>query len=189
MRGWNDAVICFVLAAVLALAADLATKSFITGWAEQAGGEIVLIPGWLSFLSRVNPHALFSLGPRDGGLANAGLTIFASLAVVFLPIWAILSLKPGQRLLGIVYGAILGGAAGNLHDRMFHGGVRDFIDAHYQEVYHFPTFNLADSCLVVGAIFLVIASFWAQGLSPVETNADPSAAPALPDSPAAPSKR
>lgn len=189
MRGWNDAVICFGFAAALALGADLASKSLITGWAEDSGGEIVLIPNWLSFLSRVNPHALFSLGPRDGGLANACLTIFASLAVVFLPIWAILSLRPGQRLLGTVYGAILGGAAGNLHDRMFHGGVRDFIDAHYQDVYHFPTFNLADSCLVVGAIFLVIASFWTQGSSPAETNSDSSPTPALPDSPASPSKR
>ncbi|MFO0947693.1 MAG: signal peptidase II [Planctomycetota bacterium] len=57
----------------------------------------------------------------------------------------------GQILLASVLGGILGGAAGNLHDRILFGGVRDFIDAHYHEVYHWPTFNLADSFLVCGA--------------------------------------
>lgn len=169
LRGRKDSIACFAIAAIVAFALDMLTKTFIFRWVEAEGGEVVLIPNYLSFLARLNQRALFSLGPEDGGLANLFLSIVATGAVVLIPIWALVTLGPKQKLLGVVLGAILGGAAGNLHDRILFGGVRDFIDAYYHDVYHWPTFNLADSFLVCGAIFLVITSMFTK---------DPETAPA-----------
>ena len=162
MRGRKDSIACFLIATVVALVLDLASKSAVFHWVDASGGEVVLIPNWLTFIARLNQRALFSLGPEDGNLANTILSMVASSAVFLIPIWAILTLGPGQRLLGIVLGCILGGAMGNLHDRIMFGGVRDFIDAHYFEVYHWPTFNLADSFSVCGAIFLVLTSIFTK---------------------------
>lgn len=170
MQGRRDSVTVFFVTSLIALGADLASKSAVFSWVESRGGEVVLVPGWLSFVSRLNQRALFSLGPENGGFANIALAIISSLAVIAIPLWAWFTLKRGQRLLGFVLGCILGGAAGNLHDRLMFGGVRDFIDAHYHEIYHWPTFNLADSFLVCGAIFLVLASFFSP---PADDDAEP----------------
>jgi signal peptidase II len=59
-----------------------------------------------------------------------------------------------QRIMGLVYGLVAGGAVGNLIDRVMNGYVVDFILVHYQS-YYFPAFNLADSALTVGAVLWI----------------------------------
>jgi signal peptidase II len=65
--------------------------------------------------------------------------------------------EPGRRLLLFALGAILGGALGNLVDRMISGEVTDFLDVHWHG-YHWPAFNVADSCITTGMLILLVYS-------------------------------
>jgi len=65
--------------------------------------------------------------------------------------------QPGQWWLLVALGSILGGALGNLIDRMTSGEVTDFLDVYWRD-YHWPTFNVADSCITVGMAILVVYS-------------------------------
>jgi signal peptidase II len=62
---------------------------------------------------------------------------------------------PGQKLFSLAMACILGGAIGNVIDRLLHGYVIDFIDLHYAG-WHFPAFNIADSAITVGAVCLIL---------------------------------
>lgn len=64
----------------------------------------------------------------------------------------------GQWLLALALGLILGGALGNLWDRLMLGYVVDFISVHYENHY-FPTFNIADSAISIGAVCMLLDSF------------------------------
>lgn len=102
---------------------------------------------------------------NDGAMAGilGGQTIFLALlsvgALVILAIWS-RSLPPGDWLSRIAFGGVIGGAVGNLCDRIFRGGyVVDFIDAHWYDRYHWLTFNLADSAISVGIALILFAQF------------------------------
>jgi signal peptidase II len=71
-----------------------------------------------------------------------------------------------QKLNNIAYAFIIGGALGNLFDRLWHGFVVDFIDFYVGD-WHYPTFNLADSFICVGAAMIVLEGF----LSPANKSA------------------
>lgn len=65
--------------------------------------------------------------------------------------------QPGQWWLLLALGSILGGALGNLVDRMISGEVTDFLEFHWRS-YYWPTFNVADSCITVGMLILLVYS-------------------------------
>jgi len=111
--------------------------------------EVVVLP-FFKWVRWHNEGAAFSM------LADAGPWkhyFFVSLALGFIAfiVWELRRLPQQQQWLGVVYGLILGGALGNLIDRLVHGYVVDFIAFHYQQSY-FPAFNLADSALFLGAV-------------------------------------
>jgi signal peptidase II len=74
-------------------------------------------------------------------------------ATVFI-IWMLRS-HGGQKLFAFALSCILGGAVGNVVDRLLHGYVVDFLDFHYG-TWHFPAFNLADSAITLGAACLIL---------------------------------
>ena len=128
----------------------------ITKWFAVRGlsdGPVVLIDGFLRFRLVENPGSAFSLF-RGGG---AILALIAIAAVVL--IFVILSRIP-SRWEGVALGLVLGGAIGNLLDRVFRGDgflngkVIDFVDFDF-----FPTFNVADSAITIGAILAVLLAF------------------------------
>jgi signal peptidase II len=84
------------------------------------------------------------------------------LAVPFLALGVIAvlfsKLREGQSWSAIALSLIVGGAVGNLIDRVRFGYVIDFLDVHWKEVYHWPAFNVADSCIVAGVAILFILS-------------------------------
>lgn len=86
-------------------------------------------------------------------LGNAFFIFFASAAMVIISVMIIKEQESGPGL-----SLILGGAAGNLADRVFHGYVIDFLDI-YIGSYHWPAFNIADSALTVGIGLVIISSF------------------------------
>ena len=69
----------------------------------------------------------------------------------------IIKYKPKSKFLRISIAMIISGALGNLYDRLFYKYVVDFILVHYKDVYYFPTFNIADSLVVVGTLILAIS--------------------------------
>jgi signal peptidase II len=104
-----------------------------------------------------NTGAAFSFLSQAGGWQRwffAGLALTASVAIT---IW-LTRLKKGETLLAIALSLVLGGAIGNLIDRLLYGYVIDFIDVFYQD-WHWPAFNIADSAITVGVMLMIADSF------------------------------
>lgn len=114
----------------------------------------------LSFLKLIllyNDGAAFSILSDAGGWQRWFLSIVSFAVSCFIFFW-ILRLKPSERLLGVALAIILGGAIGNLIDRVLLGHVVDFILLYYRGFF-FPAFNVADTAISVGAILLIIEMF------------------------------
>jgi signal peptidase II len=116
--------------------------------------RIELVPSLLNLTYTRNPGVAFGLLSRDGGeTLGTLLLIFSFVATcVILLLW--LSSQSSGGILPTGLTLILGGAVGNLIDRLRMGEVVDFIDLHWGDL-HWPAFNLADSAITVGA-FMVL---------------------------------
>ncbi len=104
-----------------------------------------------------NEGAAFSFLADAGGWQRWFFALLAAAVSLALVVW-IKRLKPNETFLAIALAMILGGALGNLYDRVVLGYVIDFISVHYDR-YYFPAFNLADSAICVGAALLIIETF------------------------------
>ncbi len=113
-------------------------------------------------IPEVNRGALFGIGNGDGN--EEGLNwLFAFISVTAAVAIICFSSRPTivrDRFLSPALGLILGGTLGNLYDRLVFHGVRDFL--HWYKFIDWPVFNIADSCLVVGACVLLAHSFFAS---------------------------
>lgn len=105
-----------------------------------------------------NYGAAFSFLSNAGGWQRWFFTIIAIVISVVLMVW-ITRLKANEKWLGIALGLVLGGAIGNLIDRMAYGYVVDFIQWYYDRFY-WPAFNIADAAISVGAVILLLTSFF-----------------------------
>lgn len=83
------------------------------------------------------------------------LTIITLLVLSGIVIFLV-KYKPKDKMIRISFAMIIGGALGNLYDRVIYKYVVDFITLHYKDVYYFPTFNVADMCVVIGTAFLAV---------------------------------
>jgi len=100
-----------------------------------------------------NPGAAFSFLSDASGWQRWFFVTISLAASVFLVYW-LRKLGPQQRLLALALSLVLGGAVGNLIDRLLLGHVVDFIQVYYRDFY-WPAFNVADSAITVGAVLLV----------------------------------
>lgn len=120
---------------------------------------IRVIPGCFNIVHTENPGVAFGLFADSSSPFRAFILIGLSGAVLILITTVLLRLpKPGERpnwLLRIALAFVLGGAFGNLYDRVVHGTVTDFVEV-YADTYYFPAFNVADSCITVGAGLLIL---------------------------------
>lgn len=138
------------LAALLVLL-DQFTKVLIVGSLQLGDGFAVT-----SFFNIVRVHntgAAFSFLAQAGGWQRWFFTGLGLAAAVFI-VW-LLHRHPGQRLFGFAMACVLGGAVGNVIDRVIYGHVVDFLDFHALGL-HFPAFNIADSAITVGAACLIL---------------------------------
>ncbi len=129
-------------------------------WLSQlwrVGQGIVVIPGILNFRLVHNTGAAFSFLAGAGGWQRWLLIAIAILVVVVL-VAILRRLKPGAHWTAIALALILGGALGNLIDRIRLGYVVDFIGVHWGNLY-WPYFNLADSAISIGAVMLIVDAF------------------------------
>ncbi|MFV1973299.1 MAG: signal peptidase II, partial [Thiohalobacterales bacterium] len=119
----------------------------------QFNQPVPLLP-FLDLRKVYNPGAAFSFLSDASGWQRwffVGLTLFVSLV---LAVW-LRRLQAGQARLALALSLILGGALGNLIDRVVYGYVIDFIDLYYGD-WHWPVFNVADSAITVGASLLIL---------------------------------
>ena len=138
------------IAAVIVLA-DQFTKTLILGHFQL--GDSRFVTSFFNIVRVHNPGAAFSFLRDAGGWQRWFFTGIALVATVFI-IWMLRS-HGGQRLFSWALALILGGAIGNVIDRLLHGYVVDFIQVHAGGWY-FPSFNIADSAITVGAVLLIL---------------------------------
>lgn len=112
----------------------------------------------LDFTLRYNPGAAFSFLADQGGWQRWFFTAVAAIVSLLLVGW-ITRLKAEEKILAVGLALVLGGAVGNLYDRIALGHVVDFISFHWGNAY-FPAFNIADSAISVGAVCLIFDSFF-----------------------------
>jgi signal peptidase II len=115
---------------------------------------------WFNLTLHYNQGAAFSFLSDAGGWQRWFFTALALVVGGVIVVW-IRQLQPGQRLLAAALALVLGGALGNLIDRLRLGHVVDFISVHYRDWY-FPTFNIADAAISVGAAMIILDSLLGQ---------------------------
>jgi len=141
-----------VLAAVV-IVADQITKSLVV--ASFARGEELRVTDFMSLVLAYNTGAAFSFLAGAPGWQRWFFAIIAAIASVFL---VYMLKRGGSRMLCGGFALILGGALGNLWDRIAIGKVVDFLLFHYGG-WSWPAFNVADSAITVGAALLILDSF------------------------------
>ena len=137
--------------ALLLLMADQFTKVLILG-AYQLG-DATRVTEFFNIVRVHNSGAAFSFLASASGWQRWFFTVIGVGAAGF--IIYLLRAHPGQRLFSFALACILGGAIGNVIDRLLHGYVVDFLDFHWAG-YHFPAFNVADAAISVGAACLIL---------------------------------
>ena len=143
----------FALAA-LVIALDVATKALVLAWLAPA--TRIEVTGFFNLVLVTNRGAAFSFLSNASGWQMwffAAIAVFASAVII-----ALLLRQDGGRVYRAALALVLGGAVGNLIDRLRWGHVVDFLDLHAFG-WHWPAFNVADSAITVGAVLLIVDSF------------------------------
>lgn len=155
-----------LLVSLAIVAADRVTKVAVQGSVRLYLG-VSIIPGWLRLIHAENPGAAFSILAEGNPILRGVVLIGVSTAVLIFVAQALWSGKGafGAPLTRAGLAFVLGGAAGNLYDRVTRGSVTDFI-----EVYHggwtFPAFNVADSAITIGAALLLLDVLFSRRVKP-----------------------
>ena len=136
--------------ALIVLLLDQFTKWMVLNKILPDGGSEQLFP-FFNFTLVWNKGVSFGFMAGNHSAMPYVLTAFALILVAFVAYWLI---KSTTRWQAIACGLIIGGAIGNVIDRLRFGAVTDFIDLHLGG-WHYPAFNVADSAIVIGAILLL----------------------------------
>ncbi len=142
----------------LVLVLDQLTKWVVVARFEQGQGQA--LTSFFNLVRVHNPGAAFSFLADAGGWQRWFFTALGVLAAVFI-LWMLLR-HSTQKLFALALSMLLGGAVGNVIDRLVHGHVIDFLDVHGPWLAplfsggHFPAFNLADSAITLGACCLLL---------------------------------
>lgn len=152
---------------ILIVAAVLATDQFSKHAIEKYTSMDYLhtvIPGLLNLTHTYNPGVAFSLFANSHSPTVRLFLVFFSVVVILFLICLLAAERAGGRMGQIGMAMILGGAIGNVLDRLMRNGVTDFIDFHIYS-HHWPTFNIADSSIVIGAALVLLELFRDWGRS------------------------
>jgi signal peptidase II len=146
-RGW------FGLAAVIVVADQIVKWIVLRSFAP---GEQRVVTDFFNLVLVFNKGAAFSLFAQAPGWQAPVLSAFAVIASIAVSVFIVRS--PGRQILCFGLALILGGAIGNVIDRLRFGQVVDFLDFHALG-WHWPAFNVADSAISVGAVLLILEGF------------------------------
>jgi signal peptidase II len=146
-----------VLLVALIFALDQWTKQWILeGW--ELGESVPVIPGFFSLTyvrNRGGAFGLLSDLPESGRVAF--FVVFAVVTVAAL-VWMLRSTPKEDWMQRLAITSVIGGAAGNLFDRVRYGEVIDFLDVYVRD-WHWPAFNVADSFITCGVVLLLLSAF------------------------------
>jgi signal peptidase II len=140
------------LTALLGLAADQGSKWALIAFMARHDDQPVEILPFFNLVMRWNNGTSFSLFHIN---SHWGPYIFSLAALVIVGVLVLWLSKIASPILAIAIGAVIGGALGNVVDRLRFGAVADFFDAHVG-AYHWPAFNIGDSLIVVGVAILAL---------------------------------
>jgi signal peptidase II len=150
----RNLMVRWVSIAVVIAVLDQVTKEIILG--RFAEGESVPVTSFFSLVLAFNTGAAFSFLADAGGWQRIFFIVIAATAVVVI-LW-LLRKHSDEPVFCAGLSLILGGAIGNLWDRVWLGKVVDFLLFFYRD-WHWPAFNVADSAITVGAVILIVDSF------------------------------
>jgi len=154
----GDGLLPWLALAIVVLLADQFTKVLILGYYQL--GDSTSVTTFFNVVRVHNSGAAFSFLASSGGWQRWLFTSIGVLAAGVI-VWLLKS-HAGQKLFAFALACILGGAIGNVIDRVLHGYVIDFLDFHWdwlRPVFaggHFPAFNVADAAITVGAAGLIL---------------------------------
>jgi signal peptidase II len=148
----NKMIFVWLLVAAVVVALDLWTKGIASH--SLTLYRPVEVTSWLNMTLAHNYGAAFSFLSDAGGWQRWLFTGLSLVVTLVLIIW-LLRLTAAEKLIAAALALIIGGAIGNLVDRIKHGYVVDFIDVYYRD-WHWPAFNVADSAITCGVILLLI---------------------------------
>nr|WP_208111426.1 signal peptidase II [Marinomonas balearica] len=148
---WAVALIVFVL--------DWITKQAIEA-SLHYGQEIAILP-FFDLTLRYNTGAAFSFLAGAGGWQRWFFSLIAAAVVIGIS-WRLIKIGKTLVMESLALALIMGGAVGNLYDRLVYGHVVDFIQVHWQGAWYFPAFNIADSAITLGVIVMLFDGFFPQ---------------------------
>jgi len=148
---WWQRMLPWLAVAIAIILIDQLTKITIEKRFEF--GDTVPLTSFFNLVLAYNKGAAFSFLATASGWQGSFFTVIAIAASIF--ILYLLARHGHQRLFALALAMILGGAIGNVIDRLAYGHVIDFLDFHWRD-WHFPAFNIADSAIVGGAALLIL---------------------------------
>ena len=135
---------------------DQVSKSAVSSWLPYRESRSV-IDGFFNLVHVRNTGMAFSLFADSAPWFREGVLPVAQAAIIVVILVFLWRIGDSARLSRVALALVLGGAAGNLYDRLLHGYVTDFLDF-YVASYHWPAFNVADSAITTGAGLLILDS-------------------------------
>lgn len=144
----------WLIAAAVIVVLDQLTKVWMNKLLQM--GQAIRLTSFLNLVMAYNKGAAFSFLASASGWQRYFFTGISIIAILFILYF--MKKNAGQKLFCWALALILGGAIGNLIDRVLYGHVIDFIDFHVG-TWHWPAFNVADSAITIGAIFFVLDEF------------------------------
>lgn len=150
-----------IVAALMVVILDQLSKALIYGYLSD-NGSMVAVCGFFNLVTAWNKGVSFSMFNNLGNYGVYILSAFALVVVFFLCYWL---KKEESRFMQLALGFIIGGAIGNVIDRVRVGAVFDFLDIHFSG-YHWPAFNVADSFICIGACLVVIGGLFVNPKRP-----------------------
>lgn len=156
-------------ATVIAIVAVIVALDQATKWCVHRSmhlhQSVPVIEGLFNLTYIRNAGAAFGLLGNLPPAVRGPLFVAVSIGALVVLVVLLFTLRRDQQVLRVTLATVLGGAIGNMIDRLRVGEVIDFLDVHWRG-YHWPAFNVADSCITVGVIVLLILSFSARPAAP-----------------------
>jgi signal peptidase II len=150
-KGSGSGMLHWLGLAFIILMVDQFSKVLVVGYYHL--GDSTYVTSFFNLVRVHNSGAAFSFLAGASGWQRWFFTVLGFVAAAVI-LWMLKS-HPGQRLFSFAMACILGGAIGNVIDRLMYGYVVDFLDLHWRGM-HFPAFNVADSAITVGAACLIL---------------------------------
>lgn len=148
-----------LVVALVVIAADQASKAWILGFfADRAGEPVATVTPFFNLVLTGNRGMSFGLFNTNAAMNTAVFTVLAVAIVIALLVWLRRANNPMIRL---ALGMIIGGAIGNVIDRLMRGAVVDFLDFHLGS-WHWYAFNVADAAICLGVVALLLDGLLAR---------------------------